>query len=116
MAEKIVANVAEAGLLQTLTAASAGGDSFLNDGKVFLVATNSHATLSRTITFDVPNADNFGVSGSALDRAVVVAALTTKLIGPFRKVKFNDNTGKVQMTYSSEADLTVEAVRLTPVS
>jgi hypothetical protein len=116
MAEKTVAAVVEAGITANMTAANSGGDFFANDGKTMLRVTNAHATLSRTITFDVPNTDNFGVSGAALDRAVVVAALTTMLIGPFMTAKFNDGNGNVQMTYSSEADLTMQALRVNAVT
>jgi len=116
MADKTVVAAAEAGITETLTAASVGGDTFTNDGKTILVVKNAHATLSRTLTFDVPNIDNFGISGSALDRAVVVLALTTQYIGPFSKAKFNDANNKVTVTYSSEADLTMQAVSVTAVA
>jgi hypothetical protein len=63
----------------------------------------------------VPNTDNFGNSGAILDRAVVVAQ-GTMIIGPFPTGEFNDGNGNVQMTYSTEADLTMQAVRLNAVS
>lgn len=116
MAILTVVNAVEAGLQLDPVAASAGGDEMANDGKTLLFVRNSHATLSRTVTFDVPNTDNFGVSGAGLDRAVVVPALEEMLIGPFNTAKFNTGTGKIIWTYSSEADLTIRAVRVNAVA
>jgi hypothetical protein len=116
MATLTVADSVEAGLLEALVAASAGGDQFVNDGKTVLIVKNANGSASRTVTFDVPNTDDFGVSGFGLDRAVVVAGPSTRIIGPFPVRKFNTAVGAfIVFTYSSEADLTIQAVRVTPV-
>lgn len=116
MATLTVSAVVEAGVAQNLVAAAAGGDQFANTGKEIFIIENAHATLPRTVTFDVPNTDNFGVSGSGLDRAVVVAALTTLFIGPFPTGKFNDANKNVQVTYTdAAADLTVQVIQLSAV-
>lgn len=101
-----------AGVALTMAAAAAGGDSFPNTGVEFLQVTNAHATDPRTITFDSPGTCNFGLAANAAhDQAVVVAALTTKVIGPFPTPRFNDGNNRVQVTYSdSAANLTVAAV------
>lgn len=106
--------VAETGLSLTTAAASAGGDKMTNDGKTYLYVKNT-GLASRTITFDVPNSDDFGVSGAGLDRAVVVGAGLDFLIGPFSIRKFNvlsagADLNKIIWTYSSEADLVVKAL------
>lgn len=89
-------------------AVTAGGDQFTNTGNQQVMVTNAHATLARTVTFASPNADNFGVINAAHNAAIVVAALTTKAIGPFATGRFNDANGMVQVTYSdSGADLTI---------
>ena len=114
MATLTVAQVARAGVASALAAAAAGGDAFANDGRVFFEAKNAHATLPRTVTFTSQLPAGAVPPGAAkTDLAVVVAALTTKRIGPFDPSAFNDATGKVLVTYSdAAADLTVEAVRV----
>lgn len=100
------------GTTHTLAAAAAAGDEFVNTGGQIFVVKNGHAADPRTITFDAPQADNFGIVDAAHDAAVVVPALTTKLIGPFPTHRFNDSNGKVQVTYSdSGADLTVAVLQ-----
>ena len=101
-----------AGVALTKQAAAAGGDSFPNTGVEFFEVTNAHATNARTVTFDSPGTCSFGLAANAAhDEAVVVAALTTKMVGPFPTPRFNDGNARVQVTYSdAAADLTVAAV------
>ncbi len=95
------------GVLQTLTAAAAGGDQFANRGKTFFVVTNVSGG-PETLTFDSPAIDKFGVGPDAShDIAVVVATATTVYIGPFSSARFNDSNGNVQVTYTSETGITV---------
>jgi hypothetical protein len=114
MAVIVASQISLAGVNENLVAAAAGGDSFLNDGRVFFNVKNAHATLPRTITFASQLSAGAVPAGSAkADKAVVVAALTEKRIGPFEPTSFNDANGRVVVTYSdAAADLTVEAVRL----
>lgn len=93
----------------TLAAAAAGGDSFPNTGVEFVHVKNAHATLARTVTFDSPGTCSFGLANHAAhDAPVVVAALTSLVIGPFPVARFNDANGRVQVSYSDAgADLTV---------
>lgn len=95
------------GVTLTLAAATAGGDSFQNSGVEFVQVKNAHATVARNVTFAAPNPDNFGITNAAHNQVVAVPALTTKLIGPFPPGRFNDANGRVQITYDSEADLTI---------
>jgi hypothetical protein len=46
------------------------------------------------------------------DVAVVVAQNEEKLIGPFDPRYFNDSNGFVQITYSSEVDVTVRPIQV----
>lgn len=114
MATLTVQQIARTGIVPTLAAAAAAGDKFANvEGKTYFRVANGHATLSRTVTI----ASQLGAAAipqgtAAANLAVVVAALTEKLIGPFDANAFNDASGLVNVTYSSEADLTVGAYKL----
>jgi hypothetical protein len=114
MAVLTVQQIARTGLdATTLAAAAAGGDSFANDGKRFLRVKNGHATLSRTVTIAAQIPVGAVPQGAVkTDLAVVVPALKEYLIGPFDPAGFNDANGRVVVTYSTEADLTVMACAL----
>lgn len=92
-----------------MAAAAAGaGDQFLNDGRTILYVKNTNAA-SRTVTIVTSPT----VAGLALaDVAVVVAQNEEKLIGPFDPRYFNDSNGFVQITYSSEVDVTVRPIQV----
>lgn len=112
MAVLTAQTISLAGVVVTSAAAASGGDSFPNDGRTHLSVTNAHATLSRTVTINSLQANNFGTDENV---TVVVAALTTARIGPFNIYRFNDSAGRVGVTYSDlAADLTVACVRLGP--
>lgn len=113
MATLALQTVARTGLDHTLAAASAGGDAFGNDGRVFLRVKNSHGSASRTVTFasQIPTAA-VPQGAAAANVAVAVAAGKDFLFGPFDPAGFNDANGRVVVTYSTEADLTVAAVKL----
>lgn len=88
-------------------AASAGGDSFANTGREFLVVKNADAT-PKTVTIDyVPTADGQAVT----DKAIVVTNGTTVIIGPFPPSLYSDAAGRVNVTYSAVTSVTVKVVR-----
>ena len=96
------------GLVQTLVAAAADGNMFVNSGRLRLVVKNSHGSASRTLTFPTPGT----IGGLDIENpSVVIAAGDTVLIGPFPPLLFNqrsgDDIGEVYIDYSDEADLTV---------
>lgn len=92
--------------------AAAGGDSFPNTGKEFVHIKNANATLARTVTFDSPGTCSFNLAANAAhDQAVSIPASSQRVIGPFPPGRFNDTNGRVQMTYSSEADLTIAVLK-----
>lgn len=112
MATLTVNPISRSGLTQALVAAAAGGDQFPNAGNVFLHVKNGAAS-PITVTIGTPKT----VDGLAVaDRAVVVTNGTEVLIGPFPRDTYNDATGNVQVTYSSETTVTVGAFSLTPVT
>jgi hypothetical protein len=114
MALLTVQRPSQTGATLALAAAAAGGDSFPNTGVEYFHVLNSHATLSRTVTFDSPNTCNFNLANNAAhDMAIVVLGITGApanrvVIGPFSVVRFNDGSNRVQVSYSdAAADLTV---------
>lgn len=112
MAVLSVASISRAGITPSLANAASGGDSFPNDGQVFVEVVNAHVSNPRTITF-VTQAT---VDGQAVaDRTVTVAAATRRFVGPFPPGQYNDGNDRVVVTYSdSAADVTIGAFKLTP--
>ena len=89
------------GALTPQAATYPAGDSFVNNGFEWLHIANPTGA-GITITADAPGVDNFGFSGNALDKAVVVPAGATMFAwGPFPMGRHNDANGKVQLTYSA---------------
>lgn len=90
--------------------ASANGDQFPNTGKEFLlVETSSNAAV---VTFDSPQTCSFGISNSAAhDLAVNCSANSSRMIGPFDPIRFNDGNGMVQVTYDVVTGVTVAVIQ-----
>ena len=114
MAVLAVQAIVRAGVVPALAAAAAGGDSFLNGGRVYLHVANANVGAARTVTITSQLPAGALPQGAAkTDLAVVVAASSEKLIGPFDPQGFNDANGRVVLTYSdAAADLTVGAFSL----
>ncbi len=92
---------------KTLSAASPGGDSFVNDGKTLLeVAVGTTAT-TITVT-SVPCSH-----GRTKDAVFGPVTSQTHLLGPFDPALFNDSTGHVNITYSQTTGVTVAPIRNT---
>src|SRR5262245_33513848 len=111
MADLTVNTFSGGSVVQTLVAATSGGDTIAGyDGKQFLVVRNAHATLPRTITFGSVEPCN---QGSDHDLPITVAALVTRIIKvPSPASRWKDVNGKLQITYSdSAADITVGALQ-----
>ena len=108
MATLSVQTVSLGGLTPSYVAAAAGGDEFPNSGREFIHAKNG-ATVSQTVTVDSQAACNQGFDH---DAAVAIPAGEERMIGPFPKNRFDDATGKVQITYSAVASLTVAIVQV----
>lgn len=108
MATITVQNMATSGLELTTEAAAAGGDAFVNNGRTFLYVSDT-GTTAPTVTIDSPVECS---QGSTHDVAVAITAGEARYIGPFPPSRFNDETGKVTFTYSSETDVVIAAVSL----
>lgn len=107
MADLTVQKVTTDGANPTMTAASAGGDTFTNDGHTFLIVNNSGAS-PITVTVPAKTACNHGVKHDAV---VSVPAGEERMLGFFEVTRFNDpQTGKVSVTYSDVTSVTVAAV------
>lgn len=103
-----------AGVADALVAAAGGGDSFANNGHVVFVVNNASGA-PITVTFDDPGTPN---PGNAVafnpDVAVAVPAGARRTIGPFPPWRFNDPSGRVNVSYSDVTTLTVMPLRLLP--
>lgn len=92
-----------------LAAAAAGGDEFSNDGKRTFFVVENEAGVGRTVTFVTQKT----VDGEAIaDKDVVTADGERYIVGPFPASIYNDDNGRVQVTYSSETGLSVAAFKL----
>ncbi len=88
-------------------AAQAGGDYIQNDtGRVVLHAKNgSGSAITVTVASQRP-CDQ----GSTHNLVVSVPAGGDRMIGPLPTARFNDEDGRVQITYSGVTSLTVAAI------
>ncbi|MBC7193861.1 hypothetical protein [Marinobacter sp.] len=94
------------GLAPTFVAASAGGDSFVNDGKTVLHVKNGGAS-EITVTVNSQQPCNYGFDH---DVTVAVPAGGERIIGPFRQDRFNNSDGQVMVSYSAVTSVTVAAI------
>ena len=104
MAELTAQTIVREGVTPNLAAAAADGDSFDNDGSVFVEIANSSGVNAYTLTFETTGS----IKGVPLeDTEVSIAASGNKLIGPFPPEAFGSS---VSVTYSGsavETDLTI---------
>lgn len=107
MAQLTVQAASVNGLTPTYVAASAGGDTFSNQGTAYLFVKNGGAT-SINVVLDSQAKCNHGFDH---DLTIAVPAGEEKLIGPIDPSRFNDPTGLVHATYSDVTSVTVAVVR-----
>lgn len=110
MADIAAQKISLAGLAPAFSNASAGGDTFLNDGKMTAHIKNGGAS---PITVTVV-AKNKCSHGFLHDAQVTVAAGETKIVGPFPPDRFNDENGKVTLNYSAITSVQVAIVDVEP--
>lgn len=97
------------GLNPTFTAADVTGNTFTNDGGVFLVVKNGGAA-PITVTIDSIKLCDQGVDH---DKVVSVTNAQERWIGRFDPSRFNaPATGKVTVTYSGVTSVTVAAIKV----
>lgn len=94
--------------------AAAGGDSFVNTGKEFVVIKNGDSS-PMTLTIVTPATIDGDLA--IADRTATIGIGETRMIGPFQPGLYNDTLvagGKVSLTYSSVTSLKVNAVQINP--
>lgn len=116
MAALTVQTLTEAGLETTFTAASGGGDTFVNpdDERTFVWLKNgSGGDITATFNRQPTSLNVTGYGPIAIsDRTVVVQAGEERLVGPFPAAMYNNASGAVEMSYSGVSSLTVAVVRM----
>ena len=98
--------IARTGTEITFAAASALGDSFVNQGYQRVRFKNTTGS-PISVTVDTPNPDNYGVVNDILDVTITVPANKEISAGPFDQGRHNDQNGKTQLTYSTNVGLSV---------
>ena len=93
----------------SFAAASSGGDTFENNGRTLLYIKNANVGASRTVTINsLVNCNQ----GHDHDVEVTVAASSEEMTSFFPMARFNNTTGSASVTYSTEADLTIAAIKV----
>lgn len=106
MAVLTVTTLSRTGILDSLSAASAGGDLLPNTGKEWIeVANGGGSSINVTITGYVD-----GVAVTA--QTVAVANGTRRKIGPFPPQPYNNTSNQVAIGYSAVTSVTVGAFGL----
>lgn len=109
MAKLATQQISTTGLAPTYTAASAGGDTFANNGTTMVHVKNG-GTAAVTVTIDSIEKCSHGFDH---DLVVTVAANGEQLIGPLDASRFNNKaTGLVSMTYSGVTTVTVAVLQM----
>jgi hypothetical protein len=110
MAALTVQNASLTGTNPTANAAGASGDTITANSQFYLRITNAHASASRTVTIDDPTSVSpDGATTFNPDVAITVPALSSRLVKIASPGRFtNTSTGVINLTYSSNADLTIE--------
>lgn len=106
MATLTVETTSRSGLDITMNAAAAGGDDFANAGVEMMLFENSTGA-GITVTIVSSRTVDAELSLAVADPTIVVPANSLTIGGPWPTGDYNDGTGKVQMTYSTEVGLTV---------
>ena len=101
----------EDGLVASYAAATGGGDSFVNDGRIVLHAKNGSGG-ALTVTVAAENATTekpgYGTLTKA-NSAVAVGATAEAFLGPFPTIAFGVAT---EITYSGVTSLTIAVLRI----
>lgn len=113
MANITINNPAITGTAPTQTAAGVSGDVILDPDHskpLFLRITNANGSTSRTVTVDDPTSSSpAGATAWNPDLAITVPAASTRVVKIADPSRFiAAGTGDVSLTYSSNADLTLE--------
>lgn len=107
MAVLIVQRPTLSGAAPTFGAASAGGDSFANDGDTMLHVKNGGAGVV-VVTVDSATLCSYGFDHNI---TVSVPAGGERMIGRFLKARFDDADGRVNVSYDGVTSVTVAAIK-----
>jgi hypothetical protein len=109
VADLTVQSISQTGIAPTFSAATAT-DYFINpDGRAYLHVKNGSGA-AVTVTIDSVEKCNQGFDH---DIAVSVPAAGERIIGPFDPQRFVDRaTGKIKVTYSATASVTIAVFRI----
>lgn len=92
----------------TLSAVTADGDAFANNGDVIVLVYNGRAE-TINVTFTTP----YQPGGFDLaDLSATVQTTSTKVFGPFNPQYFNQSAGTVYVDYNASASVTAAAFKL----
>ena len=91
-------------------ACAAGGDTFVNDGRCFVIIRNAAGIAIRTVTIASQVTCKWG---EVHDETVAVPVGASEVMfGPFPINRWNNGSNIVSLTYSSEADIEIAVFRL----
>lgn len=109
MAEITVQQMTTSGLTPTAgVAAGASGDTVLNNGRTYIEVEDT-GTTAPTVTVASQVDCNQGFTH---DITVAISSGSLALIGPFPPNRFNNADGQIEVSYSSETDVTIRAISL----
>lgn len=106
MAQLTVQKISLTGITPVYNVAAVGGDTFINNGRTFLHVKNG-GVAAITATIDSKALSNYGTD---VDIVISVPAGGEKTIGMFDTVRFDDNLGISNITYSAVTSVTVAVI------
>lgn len=114
MAALSIQSIVETGIVPSFTAAAGGGDTFVNDGNVYLhVKNGGGGSITVGITAQKTSATVPGRGTlTKANGGGAVAAGAEKLFGPFPPTSFNNASGQCAVTYTAVTSVTVGAFKL----
>ena len=109
MAAITVQQISTSGLTPVVgVAAGASGDTIINNGRTYIEIEDT-GTTAPTVTIAGQVTCN---QGSTHNIVVAVASGGTEYIGPFNPNWYNNSDGSIEVSYSSETDVTIRAFTL----
>lgn len=110
MAELVVQKISNTGLKPTFSSTDTDGDTFLNDGEVFLHIKNNNASLQSTVTV---TARTVCSHGSLHNISISIPPNEERQIGPFPVDRFNDLYRKVSVNCTmAGSSVQIAAIKL----
>lgn len=108
MGKLVIQQPTLSGTALSFVAADSNGDTFVNQGNVFIYIKNGGET-EITVTTVAQKKCN---QGHLHDSTITVPAGDDRIVGPFEVDRFNSDTNVAKITYSAVDSVTVAAIRL----